>query len=130
MLNLDSFSSALTSLEIVLQEPVTDIVRDSAIQRFEYTYELSMKMLKRYLEMSEFMHPAVDEMSFKDLLRLGAEKGCVKSPNKWFDYREMRNITSHAYDKKKAVKIYKILPAFTKDARFLLNELKQRANSV
>lgn len=130
MLILTSLQKALASLERVLQEPKTDITRDSAIQRFEYTYELSFKMLKRYLEMSEPTKISIDELSFKDLIRLGAEKGCIQDPEKWFAYREARNITSHAYDEKKAEAIYEILPNFVRDARKLLDSLERVATSV
>lgn len=127
---LTSFEKALESLEEVLQEPKTDIVRDSAIKRFEYTYELSVKMLRRYLEMSEDVAGSVDEVSSKDLIRLGAEKGCIEDPERWFQYREARNITSHAYDEEKADSIYAVLPAFAKDAQGLLEQLRRRASNV
>jgi nucleotidyltransferase substrate binding protein (TIGR01987 family) len=130
MLILTPFTKALESLEMVLKEGKTDIVRDSAIQRFEYTYELGFKMLKRYLEMSDATTSSIDEMSFRELMRLGAEKGCLTNPEKWSEYREARNISSHAYDAKKAEEIYAILPAFAKDARALHDILKERAPSV
>jgi len=130
MLILTPFTKALESLELVLKEPKTDIVRDSAIQRFEYTFELGIKMLKRYLEMSETVKETIDELAYKDLLRLGAEKGILQDPESWFEYREARNVTSHAYDAKKADAIYAILPAFATQARSLHDALHERAASV
>lgn len=127
---LTPLQKALLSLEEVLQVPKTAIVRDSAIQRFEYTFELSVKMLKRYLEMSEVSEAMVDELAYRDLIRLGSEKGCLTDTNAWFTYREARNITSHAYDEKKAEQIYALLGAFALDARLLLTELERRADSV
>lgn len=122
---LTPFERALVSLEEVLQLPKTSVVRDSAIQRFEYTYELGIKMLKRILEQIEPAKSLVDELGFKDLIRLAAEKGYVADPEAWFAYRESRNITSHAYDEAKAESIYAILPAFAVDARALLSKLAQ-----
>ena len=50
-LNFDSFERAISSLDrgIVRSEkdPGDEEVRDAVIQRFEYTYELAWKMLKR-----------------------------------------------------------------------------------
>ncbi|HAU66753.1 TPA: nucleotidyltransferase [Candidatus Uhrbacteria bacterium] len=125
MIILTPFEHALISLEEVLQLPKTSVVRDSAIQRFEYTYELGIKMLKRILEQVESAKASVDELGFKDLIRLGAEKGFIKNPESWFAYRESRNITSHAYDQDKAESIYLILPAFATDARLLFSQLQE-----
>ncbi len=130
MLILTSLERALMSLEAVLQIEKTDVVRDSAIQRFEYSYELGVKMLKRYLEMSDPVSSSIDELDFKDLIRLGAEKGCVAEPEHWFEYRLARNITSHAYDEKKAERIYAVLPAFLVDAKALLAKLQENAARV
>jgi hypothetical protein len=38
---IETARRALNSFEAVLREPKTDIVRDAAIQRFEYTDEAS-----------------------------------------------------------------------------------------
>ncbi len=127
MLILTPFEHALMSLEEVLGMEKTAIVRDSAIQRFEYTYELGIKMLKRHLEQTEPAKEIIDELSYRDFIRLGAEKGLIKNPDAWFGYREARNITSHAYDVAKAESIYAILPDFAKAARLLLSALQQKA---
>ena len=47
---VQQFSRALLRLKEVLNIPRNDIVRDSAIQRFEFTLDLSWKALKAYLE--------------------------------------------------------------------------------
>jgi len=39
-LKLEQFKNALNSLEAVLREEKNDLMRDSAIKRFEYSYEL------------------------------------------------------------------------------------------
>ena len=44
----------------------------------------------------------------------------------WFGYREQRNITSHTYDEKKAVSVYKTALKFLPDAKALLAVLKER----
>lgn len=128
MIILKPFERALSSLEDVLNVEKTPIVRDSAIQRFEYTYELGIKMLKRQLEFVETSQNTVDELGFRDLIRLAAEKGYIEDANAWFEYRESQNITSHAYDEVKAEKIYTVLPAFAKDARKLLVALQNGSN--
>ena len=44
--------TALMRLEGALAQPVNEFVRDSAIQRFEFTFELFWKSLKAYAEES------------------------------------------------------------------------------
>ena len=44
-------------------------IRDGLIQRFEFTYELSHKMLKRYLEATSASPEQYDAMPFPDLIQ-------------------------------------------------------------
>ena len=44
------FKKAIDRFSEVLQEPVSSIVMDATIQRFEFTYELMWKTLKNFLE--------------------------------------------------------------------------------
>lgn len=102
-------------------------LRAGAIQAFEFSYELSIKMLRRQL--SEIESPEeIKRLSFRDLIRSGAESGFIDDPTHWFQFREFRNMTSHTYDEKLASKIYEILPLFVGKAGDLLEKLK--AHSV
>ena len=130
MIDLSSFKKAVLSLERAVlraqKSPEDTELRDAVIQRFEYTYELCWKMLKRQLE-AESANPAeIDGLSFKDLLRQGAERGIVSDVEIWFVYRDQRNITSHIYDEKKAASVYKTACAFLGDAGALLKVLEER----
>ncbi|NQY82388.1 MAG: nucleotidyltransferase substrate binding protein [Alphaproteobacteria bacterium] len=102
-------------------------VRDACIQRFGYTYDLSHKMLKRYLEEISANPSEVSEMSFQDLIRKGAEVGALdNSWDVWKGYRHARNVTSHAYDEAKAEQVFEQISEFYAEAKFLLNNLKQQ----
>lgn len=130
-LNLNSFKDALNSLKIAINamksEPANALFRDASIQRFEYTYELSHKMLKRYLEMTEPNAKEIDQMPFADLIRTGSERGLLlKGWDVWSTYRYARNLTSHTYNEKKANEVCEIIPEFFKDAQYLLDKLYER----
>lgn len=129
-LDLTPFEKALISLEEVLLLPATPVIRDSTIQRFEYTYELAFKILKRYLEMSSTTPAEIDSKTFKEILRLAAEQGLIDSPEAWFIYRKARNETSHGYDEKKAVVVYNQIGDFAKSARVLWVNLSQRVANL
>jgi nucleotidyltransferase substrate binding protein (TIGR01987 family) len=106
--------------------PSDEELRDAVIQRFEYTYELACKMMKRQIE-QESPNPAeIDQLSFKDLLRTAAEKGIVADVEAWLVYRDQRNITSHTYDEKEAKSVYETALKFYKDAEILLSNLEKR----
>jgi nucleotidyltransferase substrate binding protein (TIGR01987 family) len=102
-------------------------IRDGLIQRFEFTYELSHKMLKRYLEQTAASPEEFDQMPFQDLVRTGREQGLLRSGwPEWRRYREMRSRTSHAYDSKIAEEVVAAIPDFLEEAAFLRAELERR----
>lgn len=107
------------------QQEVTDTqIRDGLIQRFEFTYDLSHKMLRRALAESSANPEEIDRLSFPDLIRTADEQGLL--PGTWTDwrlYREMRNITSHSYDEAKALQVAAAIPAFLVEAESLAARL-------
>ena len=130
-LDISSFVKAQASLTEVLavetkSELEATIRRDASIQRFEYTYELAYKMLKRYLEVTSPSPEFIDELGFRDILRMGGEVGLIDDVSAWFDFREKRNITSHAYDEVKAKQIFAAIPAFAAASGKLLSGLQSR----
>lgn len=52
-------------------------IRDGLIQRFEFTYDLAHKMLRRALEAGAANPEEVDRLTFPDLIRTGVEQGLV-----------------------------------------------------
>jgi len=110
-----------------LQQETKEAYEDACIQAFEYTYELCHKMLKRCLEQSEASIEVVDQLSFPDLIRKGAEKGLVlHSWDKWTLYRLARNKTSHTYDSDAAREVLVIIPDFLEEANYLFEQINKR----
>ena len=96
------------------------------IQNFEFVYEIGVKMLRRQLELESDSPGDVDQASFRELLRLGAEKGMIDDVDAWFGFRQMRNITAHTYDHAKAQQVYDGTQVFMAHARALLARLESR----
>ena len=115
------FEKALQSLTEVFKKPKNAIIRDAAIQRFEYTFELSWKILKRYFKVNNHL----DIFNIKDIFREGGNQGLIENVEKWFEYLEARNLTSHTYDENIAEKVYEKAQEFEKAALFLLDQLKK-----
>ncbi len=100
-----------------------DIVRDSVIQRFEYTYELSWKMLQRWTKVN--ISPEDSEpRTKKDLFRLAAKKQMIVHPENWFEFSEARNHSAHTYNEKSANYVYKVALEFLPACKLLLKELE------
>ncbi|MDR0771271.1 MAG: nucleotidyltransferase substrate binding protein [Burkholderiales bacterium] len=108
------------------QKDRTDIqIRDGLIQRFEFTYEISHKMLKRHLETTSANPAGFDDMSFQDLIRMGNERGLIPgSWPEWRNFRDMRAKTSHTYDEEIALEVVACIPDFQREASFLLKKLQ------
>lgn len=129
-LDFSSLKKAVNSLGRAVvraqKEPSDEELRDAVIQRFEYTYELAWKMMKRQLEQESPNPSEIDQLSFRDMLRGAAEKGIVSDVEEWIVYRDQRNITSHAYDEDEARSVYNTALEFFKVAEILLSKLEQR----
>ena len=129
-LDLTPFENALNSLIEVINVYNSDetnlITRDSMIQRFEYTYSIALKTIKRFFSYGAFVEN-VDSMTFNEMVRQANKMDLLKSNlETWTLFREKRNLTSHTYDEKIAKDVAGIVPLFSEEAQFLLNKLKER----
>jgi len=110
------------------REPGDEQLRDGLIQRFEFTYELAHKMVRRYLQEAAASADEIARLSFADLIREANAQGLLHGDwPAWRRYREMRTRTSHTYDSGVAGEIAAEIPAFLDEAEFLLAELELRS---
>lgn len=103
---IKDFIKALKRLEEVLNEEKTDIVRDSAIKRFEIVFDLSWKTIKAFLEKYHNITCASPRNCFKEAFRLGL----IEYNDYWLTLIDNRNYTAHSYNEILADKIYNNLP--------------------
>jgi len=115
------------AIERSKKEADDEMVRDATIQRFEYCYELSWRLLKRRIELDAATKSDIDSLSFKGLIREGAERGYILNPEAWFKYRECRNLTSYTYNEINANIVYQASLPFYDDAMALLKKLQVSA---
>jgi nucleotidyltransferase substrate binding protein (TIGR01987 family) len=114
-------------LERHKREPTDEQIRDGLIQRFEFTYELTHKMLKRYLKETAASPDEIGRMPFADLVRSGNAQGLLRSDwPAWRRFREMRARTSHTYDAKVASQVASAIPGFLEEAEHFYAELQRR----
>jgi len=104
--------------------PLKPHLRSAVIQSFEFTYELSVRLLRRVLIERVESADRVVNLSFNDLLRSGADAGLLAAPDRWREWREMRNATTHAYDETTAQAVAARAAVFVEDAAALLSALE------
>lgn len=129
-LDITALVDALARLEEGHARYLTDTsdaqIRDGLIQRFEFTYDLAVKTLRRYLVATGPSAQPILEMSYPTLIRTADEAGLVLNGwPRWGQYREDRNITSHTYDETKALQVVAGIPAFIEEARTLRDRLRE-----
>lgn len=140
-LDFSSLESAISQLDKSLKfansqmaqedEELFEQLRNSVIQCFEFTYELSHKMLKRYLEETAASPEEIDLSTFQNLIRTGNEKGLLRSDwSRWRMYRQARTDSSHTYSEDKAEAVYHIAPDFLEEAKYLYQQLMTRTDQA
>ncbi len=112
---------ALSTLEDISREPFSIIVRDAAIQRFEYTFESLWKFLKEYLKEKEGLIANSPKSCFREIFSLGFlnEEETVQC----LDMTDKRNDTSHTYKETVAVIIYEKIKEYVLLMRSIMERL-------
>ncbi len=117
---LKSWGDALCTFEEALALPETPVVRDAAIKRFEYNFELAWKTIKRFAEI-EGVTCNSPRSAFKSALQLG----WIADAEIWLDMLDDRNLTAHTYHEGTAAAVYGRLPGYAKVLRRLLGVLRR-----
>ncbi len=114
-----NFEKAYFSLNESIEAHEKDLknlfIRDSIIQRYEYTIELAWKTLKDYLEEEGFINIS----SPKKVIRQALKEAYITDPA-WLKALDDRNKTSHAYNENMAIEI---TSQIKKQYFFLLRDL-------
>lgn len=137
-LDLSPLRQALTALEDSLQvvadeawlqnqsAAVRNTLFAGVVKHFALVYELGMKMLRRQIEAESATPGETDQLGFRDLLRVGAEKGLIGDVDAWFRYRQMRGTTWHTDHLAQARQVHEGVRPFLTDALALLTALERR----
>jgi nucleotidyltransferase substrate binding protein (TIGR01987 family) len=112
---------AMGALKEILLEPFSIIVRDAAIQRFEFTFEALWKFLKEYLKEQEGIICNSPKACFRELFPLG-----LLNESETVTFLEMtddRNMTSHTYKEEVSQIIFSKLQKYSTAIIDLLNRI-------
>ena len=111
---------ALRKLEEILDLVPSEIHRDAGVQRFEFSFELSWKLMQAVLRSN-----GIDCISPRSCIRDSVRLNLISDPEIWFGFLEARNLVSHTYNEKQAQAVYKIAKKFLPQALLLLNNCKK-----
>lgn len=91
--------------EAINREHLNELERNGLIQRFEFTLDLSWKVLKDFLQEKGFDF----KPSPKDTLRMAQQSEYITYAQELIDGLEIRNLLSHDYSGEKFAQSEKIL---------------------
>ena len=114
------FNEALGEFKEVLRMRKTKMVRDSAIKRFELTFELAWKTAKAFLEDYRNVRCASPQSCFRELFN----QGIIDYDETWIDMAKWRNEAVHTYKEELANSLYKKLPKALKYFQLLREKIK------
>ncbi|HVM96201.1 MAG TPA: nucleotidyltransferase substrate binding protein [Candidatus Acidoferrales bacterium] len=87
--------------EALAESNVSSLIIDGTIQRFEFTFELYWKMMKRLLA-----YEGIEVQTPRETLQQAYQAGWLSDETAWLDMLRDRNQTSHTYNEELARQIY------------------------
>ena len=117
--HVKQLEAALLTLDEVLMMEWSRVVRDAAIQRFEYCFELVWKLIKRRLKLD-----GIEANSPRQAIRHAFETGYIEDVDFWFELLEDRNLTTHTYNAEIADKVFESAKRLPDASRALLQRMK------
>lgn len=116
---LKEYEDALNQLKEAVGKPDSTYGKtDIVIKRFEFSVELTWKVLKHFLELYNVEAP-FPRIRLQEAYKIG----WIDDEKIWIDILKDRNLTSHVYDENAAGKIAARVPAYLPIMEGLLAKL-------
>ncbi|MCC8369131.1 MAG: nucleotidyltransferase substrate binding protein [Rickettsia endosymbiont of Oxypoda opaca] len=103
----------------------TEQNKAGSIQAFEFCYELSWKIMKRFCEKA-----GKTPYTLKEIFREAAVSGLISDPRIWFKFIEIRELAFHTYNEENVQQVIAIFDNFSDALNELLNNLKKREGNL
>lgn len=117
----EEFRDSCSRLDEVLRIEKTEIIRDSAIKRFELAFDTSWKAIKASLE--EYGATCTSPL---DCYKEAYRQKYIDFEDVWVELVKTRNKTVHTYDRKLAEEVYQKLPEALEAFKKLLKALESK----
>ena len=122
---LGDFERAVERLAGALGEPENEFIRDAAIQRFEFSFELAWKSIQVSAR-REGQECASPRMAISTAWR----NEWISDEAAWLDMLEERNKTSHTYRQSMAAEVFANLPDYLPLLKGLCETLSKRLREI
>ena len=116
---------AMKTLRELTDKPkLTDVERDAAIQRFEYTFEAVWKAAQIYLDEFE----GLTANSPKSAIRASWQSGLIEEKTAQAALRmsEVRNLTVHTYNERLAKSVYRQIESYVDVLQKWLESMEEK----
>ena len=117
----ERYDEAVTRRQEFERDGFGDIYLDLAVKRFEFTFEMAWKAVKRCLD-----YLGIECLSPRGCLKEAFAQRLIANETIWLDMIEQRNLTSHVYDESEIVEILGKLSEYREAFAGLLESLEQR----
>jgi len=117
---LKDFKRTITRLEEALSLEKTDIVRDSAIKRFELCFDLAWKNIQIYARKE-----GIESQSPRSCVKTAFQLNLIDYDESWLEMLEDRNLTVHMYKEKYAEEVFTRLPKYLTLLKALAKSLSE-----
>lgn len=89
----ERFAAAVKRQKEFYEQGDSDIYLDLVVKRFEFTFEMSWKAIKRYLDFT-----GIGCVNPRSCFKEAFAQELITEEETWLDMIEMRNLSSHVYD--------------------------------
>jgi len=117
------YQRAFSRFREILKKEKNEVTRDSAIKRFEFTFDLAWKTIKAFLEEKK----GISISSPKECFREAFRQGLIDYDELWLKMTDWRNEAVHSYSEKFVDNLYKKFPKVLKLFSLLEETIKKES---
>jgi nucleotidyltransferase substrate binding protein (TIGR01987 family) len=117
---LKRLSESIGLKEDLIEKGLNDIYLDLTIKRFEFTFEMSWKTIKRFLD---FM--GLDCKFPRSCFKEAYSQNLISNEEIWLDMIESRNLSSHVYDEMEIMEIVNKIEKYIESFQELKNNIEK-----
>jgi nucleotidyltransferase substrate binding protein (TIGR01987 family) len=117
----ERFNTVVNDKDTFYKEGFSDVYLDVAVKRFEFTFEMAWKAIRRYLDFS-----GVTCKSPRACFKEAFAQGLVEEEGVWLEMIEFRNLSTHIYNEQEIQELLDYVSSFSKAFNQLKAHLEQR----
>ncbi len=121
---LERFDAVIEGKETFYKEGFSDVYLDVAVKRFEFTFEMAWKAIRRYLDFV-----GITCKSPRACFKEAYVQGLLKEEEVWLEMIEFRNLSPHIYNEQEIEELLNYVSAFSKAFNRLKAKLEEELNS-